>query len=137
MIIPGLINAHLHSWQTGLRAVGADWTLLQYLTHIRVGVARHYTNVHIGNLAGAPNQINCGTTTLGDWWHCGPTPERTDAAVMGLACNSFTHPIGCGTSTTTLPRAALTSVGDANRIKHKGHEPFRVRDLMPHSLGNR
>ena len=83
MIIPGLINAHLHSWQTGLRAVGADWTLLQYLTHIHVGVAQHYTDVHISNLAGAPNQINCGTNTLGDWWRCGPTPERTDAASWG------------------------------------------------------
>ena len=27
IIIPGLINAHLHTWQSALRFVGADWTL--------------------------------------------------------------------------------------------------------------
>ena len=27
---PGLINAHMHTWQTGLRGYAADWTLLEY-----------------------------------------------------------------------------------------------------------
>ncbi|MDW6064374.1 hypothetical protein SAZ11_48580 [Streptomyces sp. FXJ1.4098] len=69
IVMPGLINAHLHTWQSGLRCVGADWTLLQYLTHLHGGVARHYSpdDMFIGALAGALNQINCGTTTIGDW----------------------------------------------------------------------
>ncbi|BBZ09949.1 cytosine deaminase [Mycobacterium branderi] len=86
VIIPGLINAHLHTWQSALRLAGADWTLLEYLHRMHGVVAQHYTpdDIYIGNLAGALNQINCGTTTLGDWCHNNPTPEHTDAAVEGL-----------------------------------------------------
>jgi 5-methylthioadenosine/S-adenosylhomocysteine deaminase len=28
--MPGLINGHIHLWQTALRGVAADWTLDQY-----------------------------------------------------------------------------------------------------------
>jgi cytosine/adenosine deaminase-related metal-dependent hydrolase len=86
IVIPGLVNAHLHTWQTALRLVGADWTLPQYFTHVRGRIAPHYRpdDVHISNLVGALNQINCGTTTLGDWCHNNPTPEHSDAAVAAL-----------------------------------------------------
>jgi cytosine/adenosine deaminase-related metal-dependent hydrolase len=86
IVIPGLINAHLHTWQAALNFVGADWTLLEYLHHLHADIAPHYTpdDVYIGNLAGALNQINCGTTTLGDWCHNNPTPDHTDAAVEAL-----------------------------------------------------
>lgn len=86
VVIPGMVNAHLHTWQTALRGVGADWTLPEYLTHVHGTLSRHYTpdDMHVGTLAGALNQINCGTTTLGDWCHNTRTPEHTDAAVDGL-----------------------------------------------------
>jgi 5-methylthioadenosine/S-adenosylhomocysteine deaminase len=86
IVIPGLITAHLHTWQTALRLMGADWTLLEYFQRIHGGVAHQYTpdDVYIGNLAGALNQINCGTTTLGDWSHNNSTPEHTDGAVAAL-----------------------------------------------------
>jgi cytosine/adenosine deaminase-related metal-dependent hydrolase len=87
IVIPGLINAHLHTWQTALRSVGADWTLMQYLTHLHGECVGHYTpaDIHISNLAGALNQLNCGTTTVGDWCHNVLSPEHADAAVEGLA----------------------------------------------------
>ncbi|WP_215453883.1 amidohydrolase family protein [Streptomyces sp. ATCC 21386] len=86
IVIPGLVNAHLHTWQTALRSVGADWTLMQYLTHLHGECVGHYTpaDMHISNLAGALNQINCGTTTVGDWCHNALSPEHADAAVEGL-----------------------------------------------------
>ena len=28
IVLPGLINAHLHTWQTATRRIGADWTML-------------------------------------------------------------------------------------------------------------
>jgi 5-methylthioadenosine/S-adenosylhomocysteine deaminase len=86
IVIPGLINAHLHTWQSALGFVGADWTLLEYLHNVHADIAPHYTpdDIYIGNLAGALNQINCGTTTLGDWCHNNPTSEHTDAAVEAL-----------------------------------------------------
>jgi 5-methylthioadenosine/S-adenosylhomocysteine deaminase len=86
IVIPGLINAHLHTWQSALRFLGSDWTLPEYLRRVHGDIAARYTpdDVYIGNLSGALNQINCGTTTLGDWCHNNPTPEHTDAAVEAL-----------------------------------------------------
>ena len=73
--------------QTALRSVGADWTLMEYLTHLHGECVGHYTpaDIHISNLAGALNQLNCGTTTVGDWCHNVLSPEHADAAVEGLA----------------------------------------------------
>lgn len=86
VLVPGLVNAHLHTWQTALRSAGADWTLMQYLTHLHGACAGHYTpaDLHISNLAGALNQLNCGTTTVGDWCHNALSLEHADAAVEGL-----------------------------------------------------
>jgi 5-methylthioadenosine/S-adenosylhomocysteine deaminase len=86
IVIPGLVNAHLHTWQTALRGVGGDWTLMRYITemHGRLAEAYRPEDLHIGMLAGALNQIGSGTTTLGDWCHNNPTPDHTDAALDAL-----------------------------------------------------
>jgi cytosine/adenosine deaminase-related metal-dependent hydrolase len=86
IVIPGLINAHMHTWQTCLRGVAANWTLLEYFRQVHAGLATLYRpeDIYISNLVGALNQINCGTTTLVDWCHNNPTPAHTDAAIDGL-----------------------------------------------------
>ncbi|MBE1496083.1 cytosine/adenosine deaminase-related metal-dependent hydrolase [Amycolatopsis lexingtonensis] len=86
IIMPGLVNAHLHTWQTALRGVGTDWTLADYLGRLHGAVARHYRpeDMRVGTLAGALDQLDRGTTTLGDWCHNTPTPDHTDAALDGL-----------------------------------------------------
>ncbi|MFS8097401.1 amidohydrolase family protein [Lentzea alba] len=86
IIMPGLVNAHLHTWQTALRGVGVDWTLADYLGRMHGAVAKHYRpeDMRVGTLAGALSQLDRGTTTLGDWCHNTPTPEHTDAAIDGL-----------------------------------------------------
>ncbi|WP_441259288.1 amidohydrolase family protein [Bradyrhizobium sp. 521_C7_N1_3] len=86
IVIPGLINAHMHTWQTALRGYAANWTLLEYFRRMHAGLATVFRpdDIYIATLAGALNQINCGTTTLVDWCHNNPTPDHTDAAVRGL-----------------------------------------------------
>lgn len=86
IVIPGLINAHMHTWQTGLRGYAANWTLLEYFRRMHAGLATVFRpeDIHIATLVGGLNQINCGTTTLVDWCHNNPTPAHTDAAVRGL-----------------------------------------------------
>jgi cytosine/adenosine deaminase-related metal-dependent hydrolase len=86
IIIPGLINAHMHTWQTALRGVAANWTLLEYFQKMHAGLATVFTpeDLHIATLVGSLNQLNCGTTTLGDWCHNNPTPAHNDAAIDGL-----------------------------------------------------
>jgi cytosine/adenosine deaminase-related metal-dependent hydrolase len=84
--IPGLVNAHMHTWQTGLRGVAANWTLLEYFRKMHAGLATLFRpeDLYIATLAGALNQLNCGTTTLGDWCHNNPTPAHNDAALQAL-----------------------------------------------------
>jgi cytosine/adenosine deaminase-related metal-dependent hydrolase len=86
VVLPGLINAHLHTWQTGLRGIAADWTVAEYMQAMHRGLATLFRpeDIRIANLMGALNQINCGATTLVDWCHNNPTPEHTDAAIEGL-----------------------------------------------------
>lgn len=31
LVMPGLVNAHLHSWQTPLRGLAANWSLSDYM----------------------------------------------------------------------------------------------------------
>jgi cytosine/adenosine deaminase-related metal-dependent hydrolase len=86
IVIPGLINAHLHTWQTALRSIGSNWTLLEYFKKMHAGLATVFRpqDMYIANLVGALNQLNVGTTTLVDWCHGNRTPEHTDAAVDAL-----------------------------------------------------
>src|SRR5579863_6950873 len=64
IVIPGLVNAHLHTWQTALRGIAADWPLTEYLRKMHAGLATVFTpaDLHIATLLGALNQLNCGTT---------------------------------------------------------------------------
>ena len=84
--IPGLVNAHMHTWQTALRGVAANWTLPGYFAKMHAGLATAFDpeDLHIATLVGALNQLNCGTTTLVDWCHNNRTPAHNDAAIEGL-----------------------------------------------------
>ena len=86
IVIPGLINAHMHTWQTALRGLAANWTLLEYFRKMHAGLATVFTpqDLHIATYMGALNQLNCGTTTLADWCHNNPTPAHNDAAIDAL-----------------------------------------------------
>lgn len=86
IVIPGLVNAHMHTWQTALRGLAANWTLLEYFQKMHAGLATVFEpqDLYIATLVGALNQLNCGTTTLGDWCHNNKTPAHNDAAITGL-----------------------------------------------------
>jgi cytosine/adenosine deaminase-related metal-dependent hydrolase len=87
IVIPGLVNAHMRTWQTALRGYAANWTLPEYFGKMHAGLAILFRpdDRYFATLVGALNQINCGTTTLVDWCHNNPTPAHTDAAVAGLS----------------------------------------------------
>jgi cytosine/adenosine deaminase-related metal-dependent hydrolase len=87
IVMPGLINGHLHTWQSALRGIAGDWTVAQYMQAMHRGLATLYRpeDIYIANLMGALNQINHGATTLVDWCHNNPTPAHTEAAIDGLA----------------------------------------------------
>jgi cytosine/adenosine deaminase-related metal-dependent hydrolase len=91
IVLPGLINAHMHTWQTALRGFAANWTLPEYFRRMHAGLATLFRpeDICIATLIGALNQINLGTATLVDWCHDNPTPAHTDAAVRALFNSSI------------------------------------------------
>ncbi|MDP1656331.1 MAG: amidohydrolase family protein [Hylemonella sp.] len=86
IVIPGPVNAHMHTWQTALRGLAANWTLLEYFQKMHAGLATVFEpgDLYIATLVGALNQLNCGSTTLVDWCHNNRTPQHNDAAIQGL-----------------------------------------------------
>src|ERR1041384_5273712 len=78
-VLPGLVNAHMHTWQTALRSVAANWTLLEYFRHVHAGLATVFVpeDIHVATLAGSLNQLDHRVTTLVGWGHNNPTPQAT------------------------------------------------------------
>ncbi len=99
IVIPGLINAHIHLWQTVLRGIGSDWAGQDYYNYVHAGAAPRFTpdDIRVSEYAGALSQIDAGTTTVFDWCHNNPTPEHTDAAIDGLAAAGIRGVFGHGT----------------------------------------
>ena len=87
IVIPGLVNAHIHTWEFQLRGIGSDWVgSRDYHANMHRGMATHYSaeDVYVGNLLGALNQIHHGATTSFDWCHILRDAEMTDAAIDAL-----------------------------------------------------
>lgn len=91
IVMPGLINAHIHTWQTSLRGLATDWTGMNYFRAMHAGLANFFTpdDIRIANYVGALNQIDNGVTTIVDWHHNNPTPDHSDAAIDGLEASGI------------------------------------------------
>ncbi len=87
VVMPGFIDTHRHTWQTALRGICADWSLLDYFLGMRSTLSPRYTaeDVQVGNRAGALEALDAGVTTILDFSHCNNTPEHADGAIDGLA----------------------------------------------------
>ncbi|HZL59518.1 MAG TPA: amidohydrolase family protein [Stellaceae bacterium] len=86
IVMPGFVNAHIHTWQTALRGVAADWAAPEYLHNMHANFAPAFrpTDIYISNFMGALNQLNSGVTTIVDWCHNNPSPAHSDAAIDAL-----------------------------------------------------
>ena len=71
IVMPGLVNAHMHTWETALRGIGAEWMSADYFKHVHSNLATRYKpeDNYVANLMGALAQIDAGCTTLVDWCH--------------------------------------------------------------------
>lgn len=86
IVLPGFVDTHRHTWQTQLRNVAADWTLLDYTAYMRFNYGSFYRpeDAYLGNYAGALEALDAGITTLIDHSHIMNSPAHADAAVRGL-----------------------------------------------------
>src|SRR5688572_23829935 len=85
IVMPGLVNAHMHAWQTAMRGIGSEWMSVNYFKNMHANIATHYKpeDNYIGNLMAALTQIDGGTTTLVDWCHNITSMEHAERAVDG------------------------------------------------------
>ena len=86
VVMPGLVNAHLHCWQTPLRGIAVNWTLQDYLAKLLGEIAPRFSpeDIYWSTLAAALDQIDAGVTTVVDWSHNAPTPAHAQAALAAL-----------------------------------------------------
>jgi cytosine/adenosine deaminase-related metal-dependent hydrolase len=126
IVMPGLVNAHMHTWQTAIRGIAGDWTLLEYGRNMHAGLAGRFTpeDIYISTLVGALNQINSGITTLFDWCHNNPTPEHSDRAIDALLESGIRAVFGHGT-----PKPKLDAAGvPIGEHLHPEDEVRRIRE---------
>lgn len=100
IVMPGLVNAHMHTWETALRGIGAEWMTPDYLRHMHLNLATRYTpeDNYLGNLIGALAQIDGGVTTLVDWCHNITGLEMAERAVDGLVDSGIRAVFAHGTA---------------------------------------
>ncbi len=86
IVAPGFVDSHRHVWQTQLRGVAAEWTLYDYVLHMRMGYGSLYTpdDAYLGNLGGAVEALDAGITSLVDHSHIMNSPAHADEALRGL-----------------------------------------------------
>lgn len=81
--IPGMIDAHRHSWQTQMRRLWADVDVMEYFTlaHMRLGPAYQPEDMYLGTKLAALGAMDAGVTCVLDFSHNIRSPEYSDAVV--------------------------------------------------------
>ena len=119
--IPGFVDTHRHTWEALLRNAGPDWSLAQYLTAVRVVMGDVYTpqDMYVGNLLGAFDSLDAGTTTLFDWSHNNNSPEHAEAAIDALKAAGLRAIFGYGNSNPewNVPNNIPSNYAEIRRIR--------------------
>ena len=131
IVMPGFVNAHLHTWQTGIRGIAGDWSIPQYLHHMHANLATRFTaeDTYAANVVGALNQINNGATTIFDWCHNNATPAHSDAAIDGLFESGVRAVFGHGSPKPDAEEGALP-------FTHIPHPESEIKRLRTERLAN-
>jgi cytosine/adenosine deaminase-related metal-dependent hydrolase len=129
LVIPGFVDTHRHVWQTAMRGICADWTLLDYFRGIRVNASGVFTpaDVYVGNYVGALEALDAGVTCLLDFSHCLNSPEHADEAVRGLREAGVRGTWAYGMYPVPLAEPAFAGVEeraeDARRVRARHFSP--------------
>lgn len=86
IVIPGFIDTHRHLWQTGMRNLGFDMSLPEYLEKLYKKYSYDflpediYASTYLGRLAA----LDAGVTTVLDWAHNVNRPADSEAGIDAL-----------------------------------------------------
>ena len=85
IVMPGFVDSHRHVWQTQLRGIAVDWTIVDYMIEMRSHYCICYEpeDAYLGNLVGGLEAINAGVTSIVDHSHLQISPEHSDALASG------------------------------------------------------
>src|SRR5689334_20431261 len=123
VVMPGFVDTHRHTWQTALRAICADWTLMEYFRGIRLNISPEYTpeDVYAGNYVGALEALDAGVTSILDFSHCNNSPAHADAAIAGLRDAGIRAVYAYGYFPAPVAEPVFTSpaerIADAHRVR--------------------
>ncbi|MGW4031812.1 amidohydrolase family protein [Streptomyces sp. NPDC004838] len=81
--IPGLIDTHMHAWQTPLKGLHAPgWTWDDYQNQVFY-LREHYSaeDIHDATIAGSTQMIDAGVTGVLDFCHNVMSPESAEAGL--------------------------------------------------------
>ena len=122
LVLPGFVDTHRHVWQTAMRGICADWTLLDYFRGIRIGAATDYSpeDVYAGQLAGGLDALDAGVTCVLDFSHCLNSPDHSGEAVRGLRDSGLRATFAYGMFPVPLAEPAFATAeerfADARRV---------------------
>lgn len=99
VVLPGLVNAHVHLWETQLLGIGSNWVGDDYFELVHQGLVPAFTSEDSfrSTWLGARGQLSAGTTTVFDWCHNNSTPEHSDASIEALRASGIRAAFGHGT----------------------------------------
>jgi 5-methylthioadenosine/S-adenosylhomocysteine deaminase len=125
ILIPGLINSHIHLGQAIIRGLSSDHTLGQYF---QVVVGRYSPKLTAEDLAAsdyaaALEQLDSGATTIFDWSREVLTPAHADAAIDAMRRSGIRAFLGYA-----IPGAAQGAEGVKADIKRVLAGPLAARD---------
>ncbi|KAF3763650.1 hypothetical protein M406DRAFT_94542 [Cryphonectria parasitica EP155] len=90
IISPGFISTHAHLWQTQLKGLHPNHTLFQYLPCGCLAGSLYTTaDLFWGQLSGAMESLDAGTTTVVDHAHLNLGPDYPRTAVQALATSGL------------------------------------------------
>ncbi len=84
--LPGFVDAHRHLWEGAMRAVTADWSILDFVGNIRLFAAQFFRpeDMYVTSLHGGLEALNAGVTTVADYCHNARTVAHVRQAIAGV-----------------------------------------------------
>lgn len=145
IVMPGLVNMHLHTFQAGFRGVGSEWQSGDYFRIFYGDIATRFgpEDNYLGTLFGALSQLDGGVTTLLDYSHNLRTLEQAERSVDALIESGiralFVHGDGLREPAKpgALPSRRLHPVErvkalQASRFAHEGRVKLALGIAGPH-----
>jgi len=108
VVIPGLIDAHTHLWQSQMRSHFGSSPETRYFK-VRNRLADHYTpfDTYHGTRLGAAESVWSGITTVVDFFHNNRGPEYVSACLQALKESGLRCRFLYGAATHTDPSEAI------------------------------